>query len=331
MAVLITGGCGFVGSNVAKVFAQRGIDCLRLDKRLASWDFLEPYDARIKTISGDVANYNELLEIAKHYEIEGVVHLAAMKYDKDCKANPLLAFGVNVSSTEYVLEIARILGMRRVLVASSAAVFGEWGNRDVSITEDDPVTPRGLYATMKNMTELLVKGYRRAYSTNYVSFRVSRIYGPGVIIAEPESHPIRTLAYKCVFEGKAEEPSGLDFAADFSFVEDVAEGIVNLYLADKLSYDLYHLAGGVLYKVADVVSILRELFPDVSIVVGNGEQPYAGQAPIRGALDIGRARREIGYKVTHTLREGIKEYVTWLSIQKNNQQKLVDKSRVEIG
>jgi nucleoside-diphosphate-sugar epimerase len=109
MAVLITGGCGFVGSNVAKVFAQRGIDCLRLDKRLASWDFLEPYDARIKTISGDVSNYNELLEIAKHYKIEGVVHLAAMKYDKDCKANPLLAFGVNVSSTEYVLEIARIL------------------------------------------------------------------------------------------------------------------------------------------------------------------------------------------------------------------------------
>lgn len=319
MTVLITGGCGLVGSNVAKAFAQKGIDCLLLDKRLMLWDFLEPYGRCINTIEGDVSSYIDLLKIAKQYKIEGVVHLAAIKYDKDCRANPLLAFGVNVTSTQYVLEIARILGMRRVVVASSAAVFGEWKNRNVSIKEENMTTPHGLYATMKNVSELLVKGYRQAYTSDCAAFRVSRIYGPGVIIAEPESNPIRTLAYKCIFERQVEESTGLDFAADFSFVEDVAEGIVKLYLADKLVYDLYHLASGVLYQVGDVVNILRELFPDVSIVVGKGEQPYAGQAPIRGPLDIGRAKREIGYDVKHTLREGITKYVTWLSVQKNQQ------------
>jgi UDP-glucose 4-epimerase len=320
MAVLITGGCGLVGSNVAKAFAKRSIDCLLFDKRIMLWDFLDPYGKQIKTVTGDVSNYNDLLEITKRYDIEGVVHLAAIKFDKDCKDNPLLAFGVNVSSTQYVLEIARISGMRRVLVASSAAVFGNWKDRNTMIEEDNVVTPGGLYATTKNISELLVRGYKQVYATGCASFRVSRIYGPGVIVAKPESNPISTLAYKCVFEEKVNEPSGLDFHADFSFVEDVAEGIVNLYLAEKLTYDLYHIASGVLYNVGDVVSILRDIFPNISIAVGRGEQPYAGQAPIRGALSIERAKREVGYEVKHTLREGLIEYLDWLSIQKAKQQ-----------
>jgi UDP-glucose 4-epimerase len=320
MAVLITGGCGLVGSNVAKAFAKRNIDCLLLDKRIMLWDFLEPYGELIKTVEADVSNYNELLEIAKRYNIEGVVHLAAIKFDKDCRSNPLLAFGVNVSSTQYVLEIARISGMKRVLVASSAAVFGNWKDKNVTIREDDVVTPNGLYATTKNISELLVRGYKQAYATGCASFRVSRIYGPGVIVAKPESNPISTLAYKCVFEGNVNESSGLDFHADFSFVEDVAEGIVNLYLADKLTYDLYHIASGVLYNVGGVVSILKDIFPNVSITVGKGEQPYAGQAPIRGALNIERTKKEIGYEVKHTLREGLIKYIDWLSIQKTKQQ-----------
>ena len=319
MTVLITGGCGLVGSNVARVLAQKGTNCILLDKKTHLWDFLEPLGDRIRMLNGDVYDFENLFEIARKNKVEGIIHLAAVKYEKDCKTNPLNAYNINCSSTLNVLEIARRLNMRRVLFASSGAVFGEWKDRNASIREEDTPTLRGLYPTMKRVSELMLEGFRRVYSLDFASFRISRVYGPGVIHAEPESHPVRTIAYKCVYEGKVEEPSGLDFAGDFSFVEDVADGIGGLYTADKLSYSLYHLGGGILYQVTDIVKILKEIFPDVSIAVGPGDQPYAGQAPIRGPLCIERAKNEIGYEVKYSLSDGIKKYAAWLSLQKNKR------------
>ena len=123
---------------------------------------------------------------------------------------------------------------------------------------------------------------------------------------------IPTLLYKAIKHQKLEEDSGGDFAANYTYVKDVANGIYLVTTAAKLNNNLYHITSGELFKMSHVVQTIRKILPDSQIGFGPGGGEFAKDAPIRGPLSIKRVSSELGFKVEYPLERALLDYTNWL-------------------
>ena len=291
--VLITGGGGFIGSAVVKAFQSRGIPVTVVDRQ-------SPDRARdgVTHVVGDLRD-NHVRDEAVAPGTLGIVHLAAATSVLHSVERPVQTYADNVAVTQELLELARIRGVSRFLLASTNAVVGNVGT--TTITEQLPLRPLTPYGATKAACEMLLSGYAGAYGLVACALRFSNVYGPGM--AHKDSFVPRLM--RAALTGSTVRIYGDGSQRrDLVHVDDVVRGVL---LGWESGY-----TGSVIIGSGRSVSVL-ELVESVRRVTGKplkmehvaaqrGEMPAV-------VLDLSHSADVIGYRPTVELADGLAS--TW--------------------
>lgn len=292
--VLVTGGTGFVGSQLAAALVDGGHEVVVLDREAdaARLDRLGVGDA-VEVVTGDVTDGDRLADLLASTGATRVVHLAALLTD-DTAADPRVATQVNVGGAAELLDAARrVGGIRRVVLASSETVYAAGSAYDAGpVTEDVLLCPDSPYSAAKRYAECLAARYREAYDLSVVALRPTGVFGP---------FRRSFTEYDDLFErpavGEPARVEGGGTTVSWLSVVDAADAFQRAALADAGA-----LSRGV-YNVRGEVATVREAAETVQAVTGgtvevadDADRDWSAQR-----LSLAAARADLGYEVRHDL------------------------------
>jgi nucleoside-diphosphate-sugar epimerase len=309
MAVFITGGHGHIGSWAAKHLAAEGQDVILFDTNPRAPDCLQGLEKRITFIRGSVLVFPQLTEaINRHRDaIDGVLHTVGVMGEM-VLANPYANVQLNLTGTHNVLEAVRQFEVPKYVFTSTGAVYGEVPG--VVAEGDHLPNPSDLYGATKTSCEYLSLHYANSFGFDCRISRVFFCYGPGKL----PSTFIRL--YQMAFgalEGLLDLKMdyGGDQKLDFTYIEDAARGTAMLYDATEVDHRIYNIATGVPRSIADAAALSQQHSPyDVRVEMGPGVLMKRCEA-----LDIDRARKELGYAPRYDLESGVEAYARWMQSQ----------------
>jgi nucleoside-diphosphate-sugar epimerase len=320
MSILVTGVNGMTGLHTAKILLANGHDVVGYDNcRSGELAFYPEIDKKIVFVWGDMTHAGHLHETIEKYDVEHIIHLAALRNEVLYRAIPTELFRVNIEGMINILELARIGKVKRVIFASSAAVYGKADDPAQTIAEDAPLEPKGIYANSKAMCENLCRAYRNVYNVDVVIIRPSRVYGRIANLDTLEfGNPISAFASTLLQGESINEKSGGDFGGDFTYVPDLASGCYLALVAKNLDDWIFNISSGKFFRLSQVAAVLKGIFPQINISIGPGIQPYVTQAPMRSALNITRAVKALSFTPAMDLKDSIADFID------NLRQRLVD-------
>jgi nucleoside-diphosphate-sugar epimerase len=327
MAVLVTGAAGHIGSNVARTLLEHGHEVVCFDA-LPPPPFSVIYPAldRVRCEIGSILDLPRLLNIVREHDVDAIVHLAAIM--GGARERPVETVRVNVEGTVNVLEVGRVLGLRRVICTSSYGAAASYGlDQSTTVAEDRYVMPvaehdmQPPYGSTKIMSEEMTCVYRKYYDVDAAIIRPAMVYGPGYPPGRGLRHPMAALMH-AAFEGRVvKAPCGRDSTIDSTYVKDTALGYLRLLEKADLPHWLYNISSGRIFSTGDMADAVAKAFPDATIELGpGGWRDIDGQgppiAPIRPASDITRAREDLGYEPKFAdLEVAAADYAGWLREQ----------------
>ena len=301
MRVLVTGGSGFIGSWTAEALVEAGHDVLVYDSFVTGRpDYLCGIGGVVRVVRGDVRHPLALQRAVRRFGPDAIIHLAACVSVPLSLQRPLRSHDDNVRGTLAVLEAARANDIRRVVLASSAAVYGR--NCDVPLHEDAPLAPLSPYALHKRMDEDYARLYSDLYGLETVALRYFNVFGPRQDPASPYSGVIARFC-EAARMGRGVRITG-DGAQtrDFVYVADVARANVAALTADLQGHHVVNVATG-------CETSLLELRAAIEDVAGR-PLPYVLEPPRKGDVtrscaDVARLRDVLGLSCATHLRDGL--------------------------
>lgn len=307
MRVLVTGGGGFLGGAAARALAARGDVAIAFDTR---WSGLAgaPESEALVRVSGDITDLACLAQAVKVHRPEAILHCAAVVGVLSSIGSPLNIVRINVEGSINVFEAMRLGGIGRCVHISSEEAYGVF--RADCIDESHPLDPVLPYGICKATVEQLARSYRDLHGLDIVHLRTSWVYGPGL----PRDRIPKNLI-EAALAGRALHISGgADAAIDHTHVDDVVAAILKALDHGRHRFDVYNVASGKAATVAEVVEIVKSLFPGARLSVGTGPYLHGDRVAMirKGALDIGRAARELGWVPGHDIRSGLAAYAAAL-------------------
>ncbi len=305
--VLVTGGAGFIGSHVAEALLARGDDVTVLD------NFNDFYDPALKrenlraipaarVVEGDVRDVEAVERLFAEGAFDAVIHLAAMAGVRPSLADPLHYEDVNVRGTLVLLEALRRRPGTRFVFASSSSVYG--ANEDVPFREDaDLHRPVSPYAATKRAGELLCYTHHHLFGIPTTCLRFFTVYGPR---QRPEM-----AIHKFVRAVYADEPIPFygdgTTRRDYTYIDDIVDGV--LRALDRCSgYEIYNLGESRTTSLAELVEHIGR---------ATGREPRIERLPLQPGdvtvtyADVGKAQRELGYRPSTPIEEGLARFVAW--------------------
>ncbi len=267
MAILITGGCGYIGSHTVKALVDKGEKVLVLDNLSAGHQSAIEYGS---LTYGSCGGASALRRLFKTYEIEAVIHFAAKASVPDSCINPDAYYHSNVCNTLVLLNTMIAAGCKKIIFSSSAAVYGE--PESIPIKEDAPKNPTNPYGRTKLMIEQVLADYEVAYDLKHISFRYFCAAGthPSGSIGEdhrPEQHLIPNIMRTVlgqqdvlnVYGAEWDTPDGTCIR-DFVHVCDIANAhIAGLNaLRNGHESDVYNLGSGHGYSILEIIRAVEE-------------------------------------------------------------------------
>lgn len=306
MAVFITGGHGHIGSWTAYYLAKEGERVILYDINPNAPNYLGEVAEHLSFIKGDVMDFPRLTQVFQEHrgEIDGIIHTVGIM-GEIVQTNPHRHVALNVGGTHNMLEIARLFEIPKVLYTSTGAVYPPAPG---IVSEDDyPPNPSDLYGATKISAEYLGQHYAQTFGFEFRICRVYFCYGPGKF---PSSFiRLYQMAFGALegLEGLSMD-RGADQKLDFTYIEDAARGTAMLYQAQGLKHNVYNIATGEPNSVGRVAGLAQKYshFP-VKVELGRGELMQRAEA-----LDISRAREELGFEPQFSLEEGVQRYADWM-------------------
>ena len=302
MKSLITGGAGFIGSNIVKLLVEDGHEVVVLDNLTSGFACnLEPFP-EVRFIEGDVRDPDAVEEAIAGCEV--VFHLAASVGNKRSVDYPITDAQINVIGTLRVLEAMRKAGTHKIVASSSAGIFGEL--KTLPIREDHVVEPDSPYGCTKLCEEKLCLAYAKLYDIDAVCLRYFNVYGPNQRFdAYGNVIPI------FVFQALRNEPMTVfgdgEQTRDFVNVRDVVQANIKAAMARGVS-GAFNLGSGTRITINHLVELVKEA-GGLDPVVNHGP-PRPGD--VRDSLaDISAARVAFGFEPSVNLEEGLAEYIIW--------------------
>ncbi len=306
--ILITGGLGFIGSHVCRECVNQGEEVVVIDNidedrfRIIKKTRIPDLADKIRIEHGDITDFPFVLRTMKKYGVTRVVHTAAITFIPKAVENPSLTFNVNVIGTFNLLEAARLLDVKKFVYISSASVYGDF--RAGKIDENHPIEPKEIYGASKAAADRLSIAYYRTYGLPVTIIRTTSVYGPGDL----EDRVVKRFIENALTGKPLELYGGGLQRRDFSYVKDVAHGII-LALGNKQAVgEVFHISGGRDYAIKDVAEVVKKYIPRCSIV----EKPSRRVDVKRGCLDITKAMKVLGYRPRYDLDRGVREYIKWM-------------------
>lgn len=307
MKVLITGGAGFIGSHLVDRLVDAGQDVIVLDnfstgrKSNLSQSLGRP---NLRILKADIRKIPSSL-MKTIGRVDRVCHLAAVTNVQQSVRDPALTTNVNVVGTLNVLHVAKTLKARRVLFASSAAVYG--APRTFPISEDATVSPISPYGASKLASEHYLASFEANHGVEAVSLRLFNVYGPRQT-ASQYAGVISIFAKRSLQEKPLQIYGDGSQTRDFVFVSDVVDATVNA-LEKNFKSRVFNIASG------REITIL-ELAKNIGEISGTHSRleflpPRSGDIT-RSVADVSRARNELGVAAKTTMTDGLSATLQWL-------------------
>ena len=303
MRILIT-GAGLIGTHTAKELTERGDEVTFFDFAPKP-DYIRRVTGRdLNAIRADIRDLAALVDAFHRVRPECVIHLAASVGEANID-NVYTGFQVNLVATINVAEAARLAGVRRIVHASTQALYrGEDPNE--LLHEDSPLDSRGrVYNAAKLGCEHVLRTYAARHGVELALLRFAGVYGYHSVAGGPG-----VAVQQAVWAAMAGKPVELNVyeSVDFVYAKDLANGIALAAHATPLKHQVYNLGSGMLTTVGDVEAALRRIFPEAKMTRGK-------LTPARPRMDITRARAELGYNPEYKLEAGLRDYIAELQKQ----------------
>jgi UDP-glucose 4-epimerase len=318
LKVLVTGGAGFIGSNLVDALLERGDDVVVLDNLTTGRRVnLDPAISRgAKLVTEDIRDSDLVTELLAEEKPEVVFHLAAQIDVRVSTARPAFDADINVLGTINMLEAARQAGTRRFVYASTGgAIYGE---TDVVPTpEDTVIAPEAPYGQAKFAGEGYLGLWHRMHGLSTVSMRFGNVFGP-------RQDPLGEAGVIAIFCGKLEtggQPTvfgdGLQ-TRDYVFVDDVVRACMTAGESDATGS--FNVGRGQEVSVLDLVEALRGLGEELGMLTG-GRTFEAQFAPARlgevqrSALDPSKSSETLGFTAEVDLKDGLRRTLQFVAAE----------------
>lgn len=302
MRALVTGGAGFVGSNIVRLLYEEGHSVVVLDNLSSGCrDNLDPFPG-VEFIQGDIRDHMAVAQAIQEAEV--VFHLAASVGNTRSIENPIQDSEINVIGTLRILEAARHAGVRKVVFSSSAGIFGEL--KQMPIKEDHPVEPDSPYGASKLAAERLCLAYAKLYALEVICLRYFNVYGVnqrydayGNVIPVFAHRMLHGLSITIFGDGEQ--------TRDFVNVRDVAMANYKAAMIRGVS-GAFNIGSGATITINE----LARLMADAGHIPLEIEYGPPRKGDVRHSLaDISAAKRILGYEPKIGLKEGLAEYMAW--------------------
>ena len=311
MKYLITGGAGFIGSHIAQNLLERGetvriLDNFSTGKRENIAELTRQFGRdQLEIHEGDVRDAVHVKAAVAGIEI--IFHEAAFVSVPQSMDEPQECFDVNITGTSQLFDAARRAGVRRAVVASSAAVYGD--SDALPSVEETPLMPKSPYAVSKRVDEMYAELFTNSFNFEVVALRYFNVYGPRQRPDSMYAAAVPIFARR-LLDGKPITVYGDGGQTrDLVNVRDVARANIVASEHPNAAGKIFNVCTGVETRLLDLLDVLYELFP-------NSPKPEFA-APRAGDLyrSIGSPQKAfdvMGFKAQVSLAEGLKETVEWM-------------------
>ncbi len=250
MAVLITGGSGFIGSFIAKRLIEDGKSVIVLDVQRS--ERLEKLAAEAKFVNGSVTSPLDIARVFRECDVEGVIHAAA-DLSKRAEKNHFEAFRTNVEGTLNVLEACKIFKCKKVVFLSSHSVYGP--RSGMPITETSFRDPTTFYGATKVCGEVLGTFYSYAHGLDFRAVRFPVVIGP-YRSGEGVSVTFSSLIDHAVLRGEVIVDLPPETRMPVIYIKDAVDAAVRLFLADKVPKPIYNV-GGIPVSLEELIEVTQ--------------------------------------------------------------------------
>ena len=311
--IVVTGGAGFIGSQLVDNLLEDGHQVLCLD------EFNDFYDPAIKWANiarhrdnplftlaqNDIRHREDIARLFIDWHPNMVVHLAARAGVRPSLNDPFLYHEVNTTGTLNLLDAAVKVGVGKFIFGSSSSVYGI--NEKVPFSEGDPLlTPISPYAATKLAGEALCHSFAHLHNMPTVALRFFTVYGPG----QRPDLAIHKFA-RLIMAGQPIPVFG-DGATrrDYTYIDDIVRGIRAALAYDPKPYDVINLGNSQTIELRELIQLLEEVLGQSAIIDRQPMQP--GDVPQTWA-DTEKAGRLLGFRPNTPFREGLAAFVQWLN------------------
>lgn len=296
MRILVTGGAGFIGSNIVDALLAHGHEIAVVDD--LSTGKTNNLNPRAKFFQVDICDNDALARVFDEFQPEMISHQAAKADVRESLAKPQLYAQVNIIGSLNLLENARRVGTKKIIYAGTGgATYGE--PEALPVREDHPVNPLDPYGASKHHVEHYLFLYHYNYGLNYTVLRYPNVYGPR---QNPfgEAGVIAIFTYKMLNSETPTINGKGDKERDFCYVGDVAQA--NVLSVEQGDNQIYNIGSGVGTNINTVYEILQEATHFNQPANHGPEKP--GEV-YKIYLDASKAKRELGWQTSVPIAEGI--------------------------
>jgi nucleoside-diphosphate-sugar epimerase len=302
---LVTGGAGFIGSNIAEELLARKEKVRVLDNFVTgNIDNLKPFISKIELIKGDIRDKKTLAKALKG--VDFILHQAALRSVAKSVEDPVETHDVNATGTLNLLMAAKEAGVKRVVYASTCAAYGD--AKRFPQREDDVVSPISPYGASKLAGELYCGVFVKTLGLETVALRYFNVYGPR---QNPESR-YSSVVPGFIFDIMRNRIPVVDWdgkqSRDFVFVKDVVQANLLSIKAKNASGEVFNVGNGCATTIYD---ILMQIEKTLSRKISPKFGPKREGDVRKVYSDITKAKRILGFKPGFTLEEGLKSTVDW--------------------
>ena len=319
--ILLVGGCGFIGHNLALYLKKKGhepsiVDSLSINNLYSKdnteiinqklyqsilnnrLDLLKKNNIDLKI--QDARGYHEISSIYNVIKPDIIIHLAAVSHANRSNKDPHTTFDHSLRTLENTLDYARS-NKTHVIYMSSSMVYGNFETKEVD--ENSQCRPIGIYGTLKYAGELMVKAYQQVFDLPYTIIRPSALYGErcvsrrvGQIFIE---NAIQGLDININGDGKDK--------LDFTYIEDLVSGISECCNNKNAINETFNITYGNARKINDLIDILKKEFPSIKIFYKDKEKFM----PERGTLKTDKAKELLNFVSKNSIEVGYMKYISW--------------------
>jgi threonine 3-dehydrogenase len=307
MAILVTGGAGYIGRWLALELEARGIPVVAFD-RLAPDAAAKPtLPASARFVAGDVTDRRSFLDVLKTDQFSAIIHLAGI-VTMGCERDPDMCMRVNLGGTQNALEAAREAGVPRLVFASTISVYGP----DVTqpMTEATPARPLTWYGQSKLMAEQLGLYYQRRFGLDFRAPRLAAIVGPARNAASGSATMYTSLIIEKAALG---QPYEIDVDPEAGtpvcYARDAARALATLATVPDAPQRIYHVSTG-LATAKGLIEVVKRRFPNAQLTF----KPDPQLAPVSRIsrdwqLSIAAAERDLGWKPAYTIESMVDDLI----------------------
>lgn len=311
MNYLITGGAGFIGSSLTERLLDDNNKIFVIDNFNDYYDVnlkeknIQPFLANknYKLYRGDICDRNLVKEIFRQNHIDVVVHIAARAGVRPSLEDPLEYVRSNIEGTINILENMKEFSCKKIVFASSSSVYGnctaEKFSEDLKVTE--PISP---YAATKSACEQFLYTYSKLYGINAICLRFFTVYGP------KQRPDLAIRKFIELIEQDKSIPVYGDGSTmrDYTYIEDILNGICAAIEYDKTPYEIINLGGGSPVTLSQMIRTIEKVLNKQAKIERLPMQPGDVNKTVS---DISKAQKLLNYEPKTTFEEGIKKFVEW--------------------